>query len=104
MALVPLEGVTVTAFRWENDTETYTNVKSTTTDATGEYTIPALWQGRSYKLKFEHPDYLIVYYSSSGLQQDLETGSAFYMETFFEDVDVTLSEGGSISGKVQVDE
>ena len=103
MATVPLEGCTVTAFRWNNDDSSYTNVKSATTDVNGDFEIAALSQGKSYKLKFDHPDYLTVYYSTSGLQESLETGSAFYMETSFSGINVILSAGGTISGNVEAE-
>jgi hypothetical protein len=101
MATSLLAGVVVTAFRWENATETYTNVGTDTTDANGEYSIGALWQGRSYKVKFDHPDYLVVYYGASGLQQDLETGGPVYMATNLTLPTVTLSLGGTIDGVVE---
>lgn len=103
MATIPLEGCVVTAFRWNNDDSTYTNLKSATTDVNGDFEIPALPQGRSYKLKFDHPDYLTVYYSTSGLQESLDAGSAFYMETEFTGVNVILPTGGRISGNVEVE-
>jgi hypothetical protein len=104
MATAPLEGVTVTVFRWENDTETYTNVGSDTTDINGEYEIGALWQGRSYKTKYDHPDYLVLYYGASGTQQDLETGSPIFMATSLSLPTITLTQGGSISGIVEGDD
>jgi len=100
MATTPLEGVTVTAFRWENDTSTYTNQGSDTTDALGEYEISGLWQGRSYKVKFEKNGYLAIYYADTGFKADLETGGPIYMTTDLE-VDATLSQGGTISGTVE---
>jgi hypothetical protein len=104
MPLVNLEGIAVTAFMWDNSD--FVNVKSTTTDASGNYTIPGLRAEKGFKLKFTDPlgNYLTVYSSKAAQYYYLDGGENEFFLAGTNDIenwDGIMPSGISISGQLQ---
>ena len=106
MATVPLENVTVTAFRWNNDSSSYSNERSTTTDAAGEYELTGLKPGASYAFKFSDNNevYLTIYFGIAGFKNTLDETSAYQITEAGLTLNATLVKGAIVSGLVEGDD
>ena len=101
MPLVPLEGISVTLFKFDGDDAS--NYKSTTTDALGQFSLTGVRPNQNYKIKFEDGDgnYVTVYFASGSLNYDLDDGSAYYYTEDTSIGTITMPSGIVIDGTVQ---
>ena len=105
MALVNLEGVTVTVFRLSGSIEgrEYIQVKSATTDVSGNWVINGLIGGSYYMLKYEdaNGDYVITYFNTVGKSLTLTELTPFQLTADTLGINVVMYSGFKIGGNVQ---
>ena len=102
MATTPLEGVAVTAFKYDVDSASYVNEKSTTTDVDGKYELTGLFPGAGYAFKFQDADgiYLVTYFGGgAGVRYTLDGPTTQVTEDGLL-LNMTLVKGAEVSGTV----